>query len=200
MTYLMSQIALYIIAAALLGLLVGWMLRSVKADEKSTLLAEEYEEKRRVSENYHQQELDEFAEKVKSLRAEVTRLETNNTALRKTIDQNNNALELAHDEISQLSWKLKESETFNRELQAAAGLSEEELDEDAQLEFDETVAEELVDLDKDTDPKNKRDNHSNTRDETIAEAADADGPVELTMSGLWSNIKNIVSKTPEKKS
>lgn len=203
MTYLITQIILFITVAALIGLVVGWMLRSVKHDERLTSLADEYEEKIKANDSFHQQELEEFAESTKSMRAEVARLATNNTALRRTIDQNNKALELAHDEVSQLSWKLKETESFNRELQNATGLTA-ELEEEPDLEFDETIAEELVGLDElpmDGTIPLPDDALIDTKDKTIAETGDssADGPVEITVGGLWSNIKSIVGKPPNKK-
>lgn len=202
MTYLVSQIAFLILAAALLGLIVGWMLRAVKGEEKVSLIAKEYEERITANDSFHQQELDEFADNAKSMRAEVARLATNNTALRKTIDQNNKALELAHDEISQLSWKLKETETFNQELQSAAGLTDDM--EEPDLEFDETIAEELVGLEalpEDATIPIPEDPLVDTRDNTIAEenAGTHDNPVEITVGGLWSNIKNIVGKNGPKK-
>ena len=195
MTYLLTQIVIFIIAAALLGFIVGWMLRSVKGEEKVSLLAEEYEERIKSNDSFHQQELDEFADNAKSMRAEVARLATNNTALRKTIDQNNKALELAHDEISQLSWKLKETETFNQELQSAAGLTDDM--EDPDLEFDETIAEELVGLEGLPEDKTiplPEDPLVDTRDNTIAEenAGTNDNPVENKPLAGFGQISRIL--------
>ncbi|MDO6459117.1 hypothetical protein Q4485_00250 [Granulosicoccaceae sp. 1_MG-2023] len=204
MTYLISEIALFIAAAALLGLGVGWMIRSIGVKDSFNKQQQAYEERILAQEKLHRQEVTEFAESAKKNRAEVSRLETNNKALRETIEQNTQALSLAQTEVARLRERLEKSEHVLREIEALENGDPSVIGDEEVSEFDETIAEQTRMV---SDAGGQ--DHALTNDETldlpdatmaqtIAEDSSNDRSVELSMSGLWSNIRSFVGK-PEKK-
>ena len=205
MIYLISEIIFFIVAAALLGLGVGWMVRSIGVDAKIGKLQQTYEERILAQDKLHRQEVTEFAESAKKNRAEVSRLETNNKALRDTIEQNSQALSLAQTEVSRLKARLEKSEHVLREIEAMENGELDAIGDEEVNEFDETIAEQgrLIDEveadDKLADADQTLAIPDGTMAQTIAEESSNDRSVELSMSGLWSNIKNFVHKPGEKK-
>lgn len=205
MIYLISEIILFIVAAALLGLGVGWMVRSIGVDAKIGKLQQTYEERILAQDKLHRQEVTEFAESAKKNRAEVSRLETNNKALRDTIEQNSQALSLAQTEVSRLKARLEKSEHVLREIEAMENGELDAIGDEEVNEFDETIAEqgrlieEVEADDKLADADQTLAIPDGTMAQTIAEESSNDRSVELSMSGLWSNIKNFVHKPGEKK-
>ena len=205
MIYLISEIILFIVAAALLGLGVGWMVRSIGVDAKIGKLQQTYEERILAHDKLHRQEVTEFAESAKKNRAEVSRLETNNKALRDTIEQNSQALSLAQTEVSRLKARLEKSEHVLREIEAMENGELDAIGDEEVNEFDETIAEqgrlieEVEADDKLADADQTLAIPDGTMAQTIAEESSNDRSVELSMSGLWSNIKNFVHKPGEKK-
>ncbi len=113
MIYLVFEIILYILAAGLLGFLVGWMLSSINSGRKADTIERRNRQKTLTLEKEHREEIDDFANNNRRFRAEVSRLNTNNKALRNNINRNNHALEIARSEISLLSQKLKTHEDLN---------------------------------------------------------------------------------------
>lgn len=205
MIYLISEIIFFIVAAALLGLGVGWMVRSIGVDAKIGKLQQTYEERILAQDKLHRQEVTEFAESAKKNRAEVSRLETNNKALRDTIEQSSQALSLAQTEVSRLKARLEKSEHVLREIEAMENGELDAIGDEEVNEFDETIAEqgrlieEVEADDKLTDADQTLAIPDGTMAQTIAEESSNDRSVELSMSGLWSNIKNFVHKPGEKK-
>ncbi len=192
MIYLISQIAAFIVAACLLGLAVGWKLKSIKADKKSEEIEEKYKLKLAGQDKHHQQEIEEFAENAKKLRVEVSRLTTNNKALRDTIVKNNRALEIARNEISTLGWQLKQAEIPPDGLDnAMENLSVESERAD---EFDKTL---IVQPDPLADNCINKDKFE---DELIGDEKPADpgSSPEISINGLWSNIKDVAAGNEKK--
>lgn len=205
MMYLISEIILFIVAAALLGLGVGWMVRSIGVDEKVGKLQQNYEERMLAQEKLHRQEVTEFAEAAKKSRAELSRLETNNKALRDTIEQNSHALQLAQTEVNRLKERLEKSEHVLREIEAMENGDLDPIGDADVGEFDETIAEQsrliedVLSQDDAIAADQTLDIPDGTMAQTIADESTNDRSVELSMSGLWSNIKNFVHKPGDKK-
>ncbi len=136
MIYLVSEIILFLIAASILGLVVGWMLSTINAMRNADEVARRTRQKTLTLEKEHREEIDDFANNNKRFRAEVTRLNTNNKALRLNINKINHQLEIARSEISLLSEKLKKQDVADDEF----------IDESEQKfapggnEFDKTMA------------------------------------------------------------
>jgi hypothetical protein len=107
MIYLASQIILFLLAATVLGLVVGWMLNGINAKKQADAASRRFRQKTLTLEKEHREEIDDFAQNNKRFRAEVSRLNTNNKALRENLNINNRALEIAQSEIALLSERLK---------------------------------------------------------------------------------------------
>jgi len=133
MIYLMSEIALYLIAAGALGAFVGWMLHTIDSDKKADAIERHYKQKQLTLEKNHRDAIENFSQNGKRLRAEVSRLNTNNKALRANINSNSRTLEVARSEIALLSKKLAEYELLNPDLSQIP-----EIETDG-VEFDETM-------------------------------------------------------------
>ncbi len=199
MTYLVSQIILFLIAANLLGLIIGWMLRSINADEKAHIVENKYKQKMLTTEKYHREEVQEFAQNTKRIRAEVSRLNTNNKALRVTIDNSNKTLEQARSEILLLSSKLKlqvkKDPEEDIELLTEQQLAIPTISNSIAGEFDETIAlqqtrafdSQVIEI----KPEDFEDKKTSPLDSDQIEP-DMTIPAELTVNTLWANIKDLV--------
>ena len=132
MIYLMSEIALYLLAAAVFGALVGWMLHAIESDNKAEANERLHKQKLLTNEKNHRDILEKYSQNSKRLRAEVSRLNTNNKALRANINSNNRTLEMARSEIATLSKKIAQYEIDIPELAMLH-------DDDSEQDFDKTM-------------------------------------------------------------
>ncbi len=219
MIYLITKMIAYLVAASLIGLALGWILRSLGVEKAKKQLEYSHQDKLDALIEQHHEELAEFAENAKQSRADLKRLETNNQALRETISTNNEALELAQKETAQLSASLKTSNSFNKEILEATGHTAEEFDQtievreqtfdNSNIEFtgselddslvstqDKTMmeAENIGDGEIEVTPvieENPESAEPLEATESPKEKAN-DEPVEITMGNLWSHIGKVV--------
>lgn len=208
MIYLITKMIAYLIAASLIGLALGWILRSIGVDKSKKLVEYSHQDKLDAMTEQHQEELAEFAETAKRSRSDFQRLETNNKALRDTIQNNSTALELAQTEVNQLLTKLKTSDAFNKEILAVTGHSAEEFDKTMEVQ-DQSLDSSNLELAEST----LDDSLVSTQDKTMTEAdnlcdaeivddtqntvnsvekSESQEPVEITMGNLWSHIGQVV--------
>lgn len=208
MIYLITKMIAYLIAASLIGLALGWILRSIGVDKSKKLVEYSHQDKLDAMTEQHQEELAEFAEAAKQSRSDFQRLETNNKALRDTIQNNSTALELAQTEVNQLLTKLKTSDAFNKEILAVTGHSAEEFDKTMEVQ-DQSLDSSNLELTEST----LDDSLVSTQDKTMTEAdnlcdaeivddtqntvnpveeSESQEPVEITMGNLWSHIGQVV--------
>lgn len=212
MIYLITKMIAYLIAASLIGLSLGWILRSIGVEKSKKLLEYSHQDKLDAITEQHQEELAEFAETAKQSRANSQRLETNNKALRETIHSNAAVLESAQTEVSQLLTKLKTSDAFNKEILAVTGHSAEEFDKTMEVQEHSLDTSNMALSESTLD-----DSLVSTQDRTMTEAESIcdseivddteqatvltdekeqtnapEEPVEITMGNLWSHIGQVV--------
>lgn len=109
MKFLIAEILLCLLAASILGLIIGWLCKAAFAREKLNLREDAWNKKLRESDDRHQGEITEAQRQNEELSNRISSVNNQNQTLTSSLEANKSAVHKAHIEVQQLNKKQKDS-------------------------------------------------------------------------------------------
>ena len=109
MKFLITEMALCLLAASILGLIIGWLCKAAFARDKLQLRERAWQNKFHEQEQEHSARIDSAQQESRMLSSRVETLDARNKSLGSSLDTNKSAVHKAHIEVQRLSNKQKET-------------------------------------------------------------------------------------------
>ena len=110
MKFLIIEIFLCLLAASLLGLIIGWLCKSAFSRRKLRKREAEWDTRYKDLEAEHHSAVDAYENERNQLGAQISSLETQKKTLNSSLEANKSAVHKAHIEVQQLSKKQKDTQ------------------------------------------------------------------------------------------
>jgi len=107
MKFLIAEMALCLLAASILGLIIGWLCKAAFARDKLQLRERAWQNKFHEQEQEHSARIESAQQETRMLSSRVETLDARNKSLGSSLDTNKSAVHKAHIEVQRLSNKQK---------------------------------------------------------------------------------------------
>jgi len=111
MKFLITEMALCLVAASILGLIIGWLCKAAFARDKLLARERAWQNKFHENEQEHKARIESAQQETRVLSSRVEALDARNKTLDSSLDTNKSAVHKAHIEVQRLSNKQKETHT-----------------------------------------------------------------------------------------
>ena len=109
MKFLITEMALCLLAASILGLIIGWLCKAAFARDKLVLRERAWQNKYSDMEQEYSAQTESAQQEVRMMKSRVESLDAKNKSLGSSLDTNKSAVHKAHIEVQRLSNKQKET-------------------------------------------------------------------------------------------
>ena len=111
MKFLISEILLCLLAASILGLIIGWLCKAAFARDKLLLREKAWQKKYREIDDEHALKLKQSEKDSRTLTKRIEHMEKENHSLYSSLEANESAVHKAHIEVQQLTNRQKDTQS-----------------------------------------------------------------------------------------